>query len=418
MSALLRIAWTSLANRRWTALLTIASIAISVTLLLGVERLKEEARNSFLRTISGTDLIVGARSHPVQLLLYSVFRVGDATNNVSWESYRLIADRPDVAWTIPISLGDSHRGYRVVGTSTDYFEHLRYAGDRKLAFAAGAPFADIYDAVIGADVAEALGYTVGTPIVVAHGTGTTIAKHDDQPFVVAGVLARTGTPVDKSVHVSLEALEAIHKNWRFGTRIGEAPTREQLAAADLTPRSITAFFVGLERKVATFAVQRAVNDLRSEPLSAILPGVALQQLWRMLSGIERLLLVIAACVVVAGLVGMLTAVLATLNERRREMAILRSVGARPGHVFGLMMLESTLLTVAGALAGLALLYAGILGASPLLEARYGVFLSMAAPGAGEWRLLGIVLAGGVLVGMIPAWLAYRRALADGMSIRT
>jgi putative ABC transport system permease protein len=418
MSALLRIAWTSLANRRWTALLTIASIAISVTLLLGVERLKEEARNSFLRTISGTDLIVGARSHPVQLLLYSVFRIGDATNNVSWESYRQIADRRDVAWTIPISLGDSHRGYRVVGTNADYFEHLRYAGDRKLGFSAGAAFTDLYDAVIGADVADALGYTVGSPIVIAHGTGTTIAKHDDQPFVVAGVLARTGTPVDRSVHVSLEALEAIHKNWRFGTRIGEAPTREQLAAADLTPRSITAFFVGLERKIATFAVQRAVNDLRSEPLSAILPGVALQQLWRMLSGIERLLLVIAACVVVAGLVGMLTAVLATLNERRREMAILRSVGARPGHVFGLMMLESTLLTVAGALAGLVLLYAGIATAAPLLETRYGVFLSLAAPGAGEWRLLGIVLAGGVLVGMIPAWLAYRRALADGMSIRT
>ncbi len=418
MSALLRIAWTSLANRRVTAWLTIASIAISVALLLSVERLKQEARNSFLRTISGTDLIVGARSHPVQLLLYSVFRIGDATNNVSWQSYRLIAERPDVAWTIPISLGDSHRGFRVVGTNADYFQYLRYAGNRKLEFASGKPFADLYEAVIGADIADKLGYTVGTPIIIAHGTGTALALHDDQPFVVAGVLARTGTPADRSVHVSLEALEAIHKNWRFGTRIGAAPTREELAQADLTPRSITAFFVGVERKTATFAVQRAVNELRSEPLSAILPGVALQQLWNMLSGVERLLLVIAACVVVAGLIGMLTAVLATLNERRREMAILRSVGARPAHVFGLMMLESTLLTVAGAVAGLALLYIGLIALAPLLETRYGVFLSLAAPAAGEWNLLGIVLAAGVLVGMIPAWLAYRRALADGMSIRT
>lgn len=418
MNGLLRIAWASLANRRWTALLTVISIAISVALLVGVERLRAEARESFLRTISGTDLIVGARSHPVQLLLYAVFRIGDATNNVSWESYRQIAGRPDVAWTIPISLGDSHRGYRVVGTSADYFRHLRYAGDRSLAFRAGRPFADLYDAVIGADVADALGYAVGTPIVVAHGTGTALAQHDDQPFVVSGVLARTGTPVDRSVHVSLEALEAIHRNWRFGTRIGAAPTREELAAADLTPRSITAFFVGLDRKIATFAVQRAVNEMRSEPLTAILPGVALQQLWRMLGGVERLLFVIAACVVVAGLVGMLTAILATLNERRREMAILRAVGARPAHVFALMVLESTLLTVAGIVAGLAALYAGIAVAAPLLELRYGVFLSPALPGPGEWRLLGLVLAGGVLVGMIPAWLAYRRALADGMSIRT
>jgi putative ABC transport system permease protein len=419
MRALLRLAWLSLANRRFTALLTIATIAISVMLLLGVERLRQEARSSFLRTISGTDLIVGARANPVQLLLYSVFRIGDATNNVTWPSYRMVADDPRVAWTIPLSLGDSHRGFRVLGTSTDYFAHLRYAGDRPLQFAAGKPFDDIFDAVLGADVAQALGYTLGAPIVIAHGTGAaTLAAHDDQPFTVAGILARTGTPIDKTVHVSLEALEAIHKNWRFGSRLGEAPTREELARADLTPRSITAFYVGLQRKLSTFAVQRLVNEHRDEPLSAILPGVALQQLWSLLGGVERALLVTAACVVLAGLLGMLTAVLATLNERRREMAILRSVGARPIHVFGLLLLESAALTVLGVIAGLALMYLALLGASGWVETRYGVFLSLAAPGAAEWRLIGIVLGAGFAVGLLPAWLAYRRSVADGMTVRT
>jgi putative ABC transport system permease protein len=419
MRALLRLAWQSLANRRFTALLTIATIAISVMLLLGVERLRQEARSSFLRTLSGTDLIVGARANPVQLLLYSVFRLGDATNNVSWASYRMVADDPRVAWTIPLSLGDSHRGYRVLGTNTDYFAHLRFAGDRGLSFEAGAPFSGLYDAVLGAEVAHALGYALGDPIVVAHGTGrATLAQHDDQPFRVAGILARTGTPVDQTVHVSLEALEAIHKNWRFGTRIGEAPTAEQLAATDLTPRSITAFYVGVERKLATFAVQRMVNEHRREPLSAILPGVALQQLWSLLGGVERALLATAACVVLAGLLGMLTAVLATLNERRREMAILRSVGARPAHVLWLLVLESAFLTTMGVLAGIMLLYVALAIGAPWVEARFGVFLSLAPPGAGEWRLVALVLGAGLAVGLLPAWLAYRRSVADGMTVRT
>lgn len=418
MTALLRLAWRSLANRRFTALLTIATIAISVMLLLGVERLRQEARNSFLRTVSGTDLIVGARANPVQLLLYAVFRVGDATNNVSWESYRKVADDPRVAWTIPLSLGDSHRGYRVLGTSSEYFEHLRYAGDRPLAFATGRPFEGLLDAVLGADVAETLGYAPGDRIVVAHGTGTTLAEHDDQPFTVVGVLERTGTPVDQTVHVSLEALEAIHKNWRFGTRLGSAPSAEELAAADLTPRSITAFYVGLQRKLSTFAVQRMVNEYREEPMSAILPGVALQQLWSLLGGVERALLATAACVVLAGLLGMLTAVLATLNERRREMAILRSVGARAGHVLWLLLLEAAFLTAVGVLVGVLFMYAALFAAAPLLQARFGLFLSLAAPSLAEWRLIGLVLGAGFAVGLVPAFLAYRRSVADGMTVRT
>ncbi len=419
MNALAKLALASLRNRRFTVALTIASIAISTALLLGVERLRQEAREGFLRTVSGTDLIVGARSNPVQLLLYAVFRVGEPTNNVSWESYRTFAERPGVAWTIPISLGDSHRGFRVVGTSTAYFEHLRFAGDRRLEFAEGRPFEAIHDAVVGADVAERLRYRIGDRIVVAHGTGRTVlAEHDDQPFTIVGILKRTGTPVDQSVHVSLAALEAIHSNWRFGTRIGEAPSDAELAAMDLTPRSITAFFVGLESKVGVFALQRAVNEYRPEPLSAIMPGVALQQLWRLLGTVERALLVTAACVVLAGLLGMLTAVLATLNERRREMAILRSVGARPAHVFGLLLLEAVLLTALGALAGLLLMNGALAGLSGWLEARFGLYAAAGWPTIAEWRLLGLILAAGLVAGLVPAWLAYRRSVADGLTVRT
>ena len=416
MSALFRLAWASLANRRFTALVTVATIALSVLLLLGVERLRNEARNSFLRTVAGTDLIVGARAHPVQLLLYSVFHLGDATNNVSWASYREIAEREDVAWTVPISLGDSHKGYRVVGTTTGFFEHVRTGGNRELRFAEGQAFDGLFEAVLGAEVAERLGYTLGDSIVLAHGTGTLNPnQHDDRPFTVVGVLARTGTPIDHSVHVSLEAIEAIHINWRAGTRIGRAP--DEIPPERLQPRSITALFVGLESRMATFAVQRAVNEFRAEPLTAVLPGVALQQLWGMLGVVEKALMLTAACVVAAGLLGMLAALLGTLSERRREMAILRALGAGPGTVSALLLLEALLLTAVGLLLGLALLHSGLELMAPMIERASGIAIELGWPSLAELKLLGLVLGAGVAVGLIPAFLAYRRSLADGMMVR-
>ena len=244
----LRLALHSLWNRRTTALLTISAIAISVTLLVGVQTLRTAARESFGNTVSGVDLIVGARSGPLNLLLYSVFRVGDATANVSWESYQKIARHRDVAWTIPISLGDSHRGFRVMGTTTDYFEHYRFGEGRRLEFSSGGRFSDLYDTVLGADVARTLGYRIGDPIVIAHGLGNvSFAQHKDKPFRVTGVLQKTGTPVDRTVHVSLPAITAIHIDWQSGM---QAPDRFRVSAdqtreRELTPDTITAFLVGM-----------------------------------------------------------------------------------------------------------------------------------------------------------------------------
>lgn len=416
MSALFRLAWASLINRRFTAAVTVATIALSVLLLLGVERLRSEARSSFLRTVAGTDLIVGARAHPVQLLLYSVFHLGDATNNVSWKSYQEIAAREDIAWTVPVSLGDSHKGYRVIGTTANYFAHIRTGGQRALRFEHGRAFDGLFEAVLGAEVAGRLGYALGDSIVLAHGTGALNPnQHDDRPFTVVGVLARTGTPIDQSVHVSLEAIEAIHVNWRSGTRIGRAP--DEISPERLQPRSITAFFVGLESRMATFAVQRAVNEFRAEPLTAVLPGVALQQLWGMLGVVEKALMLTAACVVAAGLLGMLAALLGTLSERRREMAILRALGAGPGTVSALLLLEAVLLTAVGLLIGLALLHVGAWFAAPAIERSTGIALTLGWPSPAEFKLLGLVLGAGAGVGLIPAFLAYRRSLADGMMVR-
>lgn len=417
---LLRIALASLANRRFTALLTVFAIALSVCLLLAVERVRTEARASFASTISGTDLIVGARSGSVNLLLYSVFRIGNATNNIRWDSFETLAKHPQVKWAIPLSLGDSHRGYRVLGTDTGYFEHYRYGRGQPLQLAQGKPFADLFDVVLGAEVADALKYQLGEQIVLAHGVATvSLTQHDDKPFRVVGILARTGTPVDRTLHISLAGMEALHVDWQNGmpARGNAKVSAEQARDMHLQPKAITAVLLGLKSKVATFAVQRQVNEYRGEPLLAILPGVALQELWSLMGTAEKALFVVSLFVVLTGLIGMLTAILTSLNERRREMAILRSVGARPWHIAGLLVLEALTLALAGAALGLALLYGGIAASQGWVQAQYGLYLPLALPSAYEWSLLGAILGAALLMGGVPAWRAYRQSLADGLSIR-
>lgn len=418
---LLRLAIASLSNRRFSALLTVFAIALSACLLLAVERVRTEARASFASTLSGTDLIVGARSGSINLLLYSVFRIGNATNNIRWDSYEAVAQSPLVKWTIPISLGDSHRGYRVMGTDTGYFEHYRYGRGQSLRLAEGRPFGrDLFDVVLGAEVAEALHYRLGERIVLAHGVSTvSLVQHDDKPFTVVGILERTGTPVDRTLHISLPGMEALHVDWKGGApaRGAGRVTAEQARGMDLQPRAITAFLVSLKSRVGTFALQRQINEYDGEPLLAILPGVALQELWSLMGTAEKALFVVSLFVVLTGLIGMLTAILASLNERRREMAILRSVGARPWHVFSLLLAEAFALALAGVSGGVALLYLGIGAGRGYLRSAYGIDLPLAAPTAHEWSLLAGILVAALLMGCVPAWRAYRQSLADGLSIR-
>ncbi len=420
MKYILLLALKSLRNRKFTACLTIISIGLSVALLLGVERIRTESRNSFTNTISGTDLVVGARSGPIQLLLYSVFRIGHATNNISWESYQDILELPSVSWTIPISLGDSHRGYRVMGTSAGYFTHFSYGGKQKLAFKNGVPFNDLYDAVLGAEAARTLGYNIGDSIVISHGAGdVSFIEHADKPFTVVGILEPTGTPVDQTIHVSLEGIEAIHVDWKEGAPVADMRiSADQARRLKLTPKVITAFLVKLQSPIATFRVQRSINQYKEEPLTAILPGVALQQLWELIGVAEKALIAVSAFVVVVGLFGMLTVLLTSLNERRREMAILRSVGARPVHVFALIIGEAILVTTLGVIVGVTLLYSLLLIAQPFLVSRFGLYVHISAFSLYELMLMGIVLLAGLVAGAVPGWKIYHYSLNDGMTIKT
>ncbi|HHK8586537.1 TPA: ABC transporter permease [Vibrio parahaemolyticus] len=418
MSAVIKLAWKSLMNRKATAVLTIMTVAISVILLLGVERIRTQAKDSFANTISGTDLIVGGRSGQVNLLLYSVFRIGNATNNIDWKSYQEFSQHRAVDWAIPISLGDSHKGFRVMGTNHSYFEHYKYGSKQPLTFSKGKEFNGLFETVLGSDVAKQLGYQIGSEIIIAHGISDVgFSRHDKLPFKVVGILAPTGTPVDKTVHVSLEAIEAIHVGWESGARLGPTPDAKVLQERDFQPKQITAMLVGLKSRIQTFALQRQINNYPKEPLSAIMPGVALHELWGMMSVAEQALMAVSGFVVIAGLLGMLSSLLTSLQERRREMAILRAMGGRPRHVFSLLISEASLLTAAGIVTGVLGLYAILALLQPLIQQHYGINLTLSTLSAYEWMLLSFVQCAGIVIGFIPAFRAYRQSLSDGMTIR-
>ena len=535
-ATLFGLAWKSLLNRRLTAGLTVASVAMSVALLVAVDRIRAETKASFVNTISGVDLVVGARGGPLNLLLYAIFRVGDATSNISWESYQMIAARPEVAWSVPLSLGDAHRGFRVLGTTGDYFVHYRYGRDRALSFNIGKPFANAREAVLGAEVAAALNYAVGDSIVVSHGIGdVSFVHHDDAPFTVSGVLAYTGTPVDRTVHVSLAGIEAMHAepgehdhghdgnvgdedhedhaehgdgdhgdhhdahtaadheaddhadhhgdnhdddhhaaaehhddaghdgdqhegdhhedephadhasddhaaaehhanhaadshataehhaehhaDHQEDDQVDAEDHHDHAAAVEPMPDAITACLVGLHSRPLALRLQRFVNEYDGEPLMAIVPGVTLQQLWDLVSVAETALISVAVLVVIAGLIGMTTMLLAGLAERRREMAVLRAVGAGRGWVFALLIVESAMLAAAAAIVGAGAAHGMMFAGRAVLEDRFGLALAGGAPGLFDLAVVVGVTLAGVLAAAFPAWRAYRYSLADGLAVR-
>lgn len=416
---LFKLARQSLWHRRGTVLMTLLSLTISIALLLGIDHLRLEAKRSFTSTVSGTDLIVGARSGQLNLLLYSVFRLGNATNNISYQHYRQLSAHPQVAWAIPLALGDSHRGFRVIGTNGDYFRYFRYGQQQQLTFQQGEPFANVYQAVLGSTVAQKLGYQLGEQIVLSHGVGAvSFTQHKDQPFTVVGILAPTGTPVDQSVHVSLESIEAIHLGWQGGAPgFAKKPKLSDTQLQQLQPKVLTAFMLGLKSKVATFAIQRQINEFKAEPLTAILPGAALAELWQMLAMVENMLLLVTLLVLIAALIGMVTTLLAAMKERQREMAILRAVGARPWQLFGLIQLEVFCISMASIGSALLLLCGTLAALQPLLSSQYGLVISWLPWHDHTAALLAALLALALLLGAIPSYLTYRQSLAQGLTVR-
>ena len=473
---LFQLAWRSLRNRPVTSLLTVAAVALSITLLLGVEQARRGMRESFTGTIKGTDLVVGARGGTLQLLLGAVFGIGSPTGSVPYAVYEQWSRHPAIRWTVPLAIGDSHRGYRVIGTTAGLFEHWRYRSAGRLTFAQGHVINGAADMVLGSEVAQRLGYRVGTEVTVGHGLNAVagLGDHEAHPFTVVGVLNQTFTPLDRALFVTLDGIEAMHESGAQDAAGGTASAPPMMPGAEAPPvmpgaeapavmpvaeprpvmsgaaappvmpgaeapavmpgapappagaprnifedepKALSAFLVGTRTRYETLQLRREINRYKPEPMTAVIPGVTLGELWRTLGTVEGGLRLVGALTIIVGLIGMLVALYSSLESRRREMAVLRAVGARPSMIVSLLVLESGLLTLLGCALGVVLTMGGFALAQGVIEANTGVHIAVQAPGVLEWVYIGVVLTAGVLVGLVPAWRAYRSSLADGLSPR-
>ena len=401
MSALLRLAAASLLARRRTTGLMLLALTLSCALLFGVEKLRSEVRASAYASVGAVDLIVGARTAPETLLLATVFHYGALSTPLPRAVETRLASHPAVRFALPLSLGDSVAGLPVVGTVPAYFAHLGLTPEGPLAFQAGGPFAGDEEVVLGAEAARRLGKDLGDALTLSHGLGAeSFLEHEDHPLRVVGLLAPTGTPLDQRVLVSLEALHAAH---------------EGAASGASENANISALLLGLAPRAAALGLAAQLNRSGDPPLTAALPALTLAGLLRWLGAGEAVLQVLSAFVVVVALAGMLAMMLASLEQRRREMAVLRALGAGFPTLLFLLLTEALMLTGAAISLGLGLVHGGLALAAPALQSATGLALQDPGPTAREGLLALGALALATLSGLLPAWLAARRALMDGLS---
>ena len=485
LRALLGVAYQSLLYRLSGVALAITAVAISVFVLLSVEHVRHEARSSFASTVSNVDLIVGARTGEINLLLLSIFRIGNPTANISWESVEKISEQRNVEWVVPISLGDSHKNYRVVGTSAEFFDRYKYGQNKPLVFKDGQRFNTTLDVVIGSHVATELAYGLGDELVLSHGMAdTSFTHHDEVTFAVSGVLGTTGTPVDNALFVSLDAIEAIHadeesehhsehneqdgqhedadhhdtghhdEHGEHGEHAQHHDEHDEHAQDhdehgehaqhhdaehhdehaqhhdaehheehdkdekhhsaerqdhdhDHPPiGTVTALLVGLDSAAFTLQVQRAINEFTDEALLAILPGFALAQLWSLVGGVENILRGISILVFISALFGLNAMMLASMRERKREIEILRSIGAPSGFIVALLIIESMLIVTVGIVLAVTGLVGAIAVANNLLASELGMALSLQIFYPSSFIALGLIYLTTLILSLFPAWKAY------------
>jgi len=415
MKILFNLAFQSLLNRKVTVLLTIISLTVSIVLFLSIDTLRLGAKKSFFGNVKSGDLILGARSGEVQLLLYSLFQIGSPTNNISWDSFQEISKKPEIDWIIPISLGDSHKQFRVMGTTKEYFDKFTYRKKQKLQYLTGTNFKETFDVVIGYDVAKSLNYKLEDSIIIAHGIASQ-SLHDEFPFRIKGIINKTGTSVDRLVLVSLEALEAIHKDWKIGSKI---PTKiisnkNDYQEQDLIPKEITAAIIKLKSPISIFKIQREINDYEHEALQAIIPGIVLTKLWQVVSVTENIMLSISGMVIVSALIGLIAILYSTLNNRKKEMALLRIVGASPRAILGLLIAEALIISFSSII--LAIIFLQILNfiLFPILDQIFGIYVENNFLLLKDFYFFIMILLTSTIVSIFPALQAYKNSINDGI----
>lgn len=413
------LSFKSLINRKFISFLCILSIALSLALFLLVEKLRRGVEEGFTNAISNADLIVGARSGPLQLLLYSVFHIGSPTNNIRYSSFEDIKNDPSVEWTIPISLGDSYKGHRVVATNEDFYKNYQFRDNQHLKISKGSWGINIFDVVLGSQVASKQKLDVSSSIVLSHGISqTSILDHDNTPFKVIGILKPTGTPLDKSVFITLEGMEAIHLGWSNGVpNYDDETDYSKIDKSKLHVEQLTSFIIRTKNRFGLLHLNRSINNYEKEPLIGIIPAMALTELWSLLDQVEKAFLGISFFVIGIGFLSILISLYMSLNERQREMAILRSIGVSAREITFMLLTEAAILSLMGALFGFVMQYLALSLLKPILENEYSLYIPVGAPTIREFVVIILFIVLGAISGLIPAVKAYRTSLNSGLMIK-
>lgn len=438
----------NLRRRPLASVLTTLSVALGVALFSAIGSLRQASENAFQRSAGMSNLIVGAKGSPLELTLNSLYHMGVSSGNISYEAYREFRDTPGVQWCAPMVVGDAYRGFRIVGTTDEMFA-VKVPDLGTPSFSAGAAWKhsrddldafhaevvehaamDAHDhaghdhdhdhghdhtleeladelglfvAVVGATVAEETGLKLGSSFVPAHDVMTGGDAHEDAPTRVVGVLAPTGTPIDRAIYIPAGAFYAI---------AGHQAQEESAFGGTRDPHGVSAVLAYVTSGVYHLRARYDWNDRLD--VQAAWPVMEVRKLFGVVGNIDAALRIIAALVVVVALVGVLVALSNTMGARQREFAVLRALGARRRTILALVVGESAAISLFGGILGLGLAALGAWLAASRVRAETGVSLT-AMPGLSDLWFLLAVTAVGALAGLVPAWRAYRTEAARALS---
>ena len=396
---LLLIVYRSLRQHAFSTLVTAGSLALAGGLLMSVWMVKAQAQKSFLRTTTAFDAVLGARGSKLQLVLNSIFHLEASPGNLAWQDYEFIRRHPAVKTAIPIAVGDNLRGYRIVGTIPELFTAVEYAPGRKYAFAPGGRVfaADAKEAVVGSFAADRLGLKVGDSFHPFHGLAFDPSAQHADVFTVVGVMEPTNTPLDRVVLVPIRGVQ---------TMSGHDPR----AATD-----ISAVLVKLRSPTAGFMLDILINKQGSRLTFAYPVGAILSELFDKISWFDRVLALVAYLVALVASASVLASIYNSMNSRKRDIAILRALGARRRLVFGAVVAESACIGALGAVAGFGVYFVLFAAVSRVIRAQTGVVLSLSE----LHPVLALAPAGLValcaLGGVVPALKAYRLPVAENLA---
>ena len=415
----------SMRARPLSTWVTVAMVATGVGLLLVLLGMRSSARTAFDRGSGNVHLLVSSDPSPLVAVLNGIFYANAPANPISWAKYQQIRGGFPYQWAIPTQQGDSYRGFPTMATTPEFLSKFEPVAGEPWRFAAGRAFEKPFEIVLGAAAAKGSGLRLGQQVFLTHGSGASREGGDDPhaghvhteyPFTVVGILEPTGSAHDRALVIDLESSWILHA---FDRR-ERAGIHEKTTAAELTDedRMVTGILLRLPTRAgsdASAAMQQQFDTLRRDTSIVVAqPAQQIQRLFEIVGNVDGLFLGMAAVVLVSSAVGVMLALYNSMAARSRQIAVLRVLGASQGRVFGLVLTESLLISMAGAAAGVALAVVGGMAASAWLKASIGLVIDPTLDLRGTVIVVGGTVALGALAGILPAWRAYQVPVADSL----